>query len=193
MNEFGLYLQMGLEHITDLNGWDHMAFLVALSAGYVLKDWRKVAILATAFTLGHSLTLAMTALGMRLIPAETVEMLIPITIVLSAVFNFLVVPSDRGRLMQYSLALVFGLVHGMGFAGYFGALLGGMEESILLPLLAFNIGIELGQLGILLVVLTIGWVLTSRFKLSGTWWRKGVSVLGGIAGAFLLWRIFMGG
>lgn len=191
MQDFQLYFQMGLEHLTDLNGWDHMAFLVVLAAGNLLKDWKKVLVLATAFTLGHSLTLATTAMGLRVFPSEVVEVMIPVTILLSAAFNFVTQVNDRSRLGLYLLALVFGLVHGMGFAGYFSSLLMGMGEGIAWPLFAFNVGIEVGQIAILLVFLVMGTIAVKGLGLSLQWWRKGVSLLGGLAGLYLLLRTLL--
>lgn len=190
MNDFQLYFSLGLDHITDPGGYDHALFLVTLSAVYQLRDWRRVILLATAFTLGHSLTLALTALGWRFIPAETVEVLIPITIFLTAVFNILNNPK-RGisHLWSYLIASVFGLIHGMGFAGYFVSMMAGMEDGILRLLLYFNLGIEAGQIAIILVFLLLTWVAISLLKVPARTWRIVVSSIGGGLALWLLWNV----
>ena len=193
MGEFELYFKLGLEHIADLQAYDHMVFLLALCALYQLSSWRKVAMLATAFTLGHSLTLALVALDILSISADLVETLIPITIIITAIFN-LVNPSENlesttfGKTMwrYYAIALGFGLIHGMGFSTYFSSLLGG-EESIIFPLFAFNLGIEAGQLIIVLGILLTGYIAMDVLKMKQINWIHFVSgAAAGIATIILI-------
>lgn len=153
MQLFELYFRLGIGHITDLKAWDHMLFLVAMCAVYPLKEWRRLLILVTAFTIGHSLTLILATLGGSLLPNALVEFLIPLTIFLTALLNLNGRPGRRSKSsrsgirmpLKYFLALVFGLVHGMGFSSYLRELLG-EGSSLLLPLLAFNLGVEAGQI-----------------------------------------------
>lgn len=164
MSEFELYLTLGYEHISDLQAYDHILFIIALCAIYQLKDWKAIGILVTAFTIGHSLTLALSVSNIVRIPTNIIELLIPVTIILTCIFNLL----QKGRATpkalrnKYGIALFFGLIHGMGFSNYLKQILG-TEESILTPLLAFNIGLELGQLLIVAITLFIAqlvfWVL----------------------------------
>jgi hypothetical protein len=160
LSEFLVFLRLGFEHIADVRGYDHILFIVALCAGYELRDWKKLLILVTAFTVGHSLTLALATLRIITINDALVEFLIPLTIFATAVMNIVTSsPEDGGMLerkgtrrLQYLLALTFGLIHGMGFSNFLRALLGG-EEGIALPLFSFNVGLELGQICIVLAVL----------------------------------------
>ena len=162
LSEFQVFLRLGFEHIADLRGYDHILFIVALCAGYEPKHWRKLLILVTAFTVGHSITLALATLRLITINDALVEFLIPLTIFITAVLN-IVASSPKGespvekraaRLLKYVLALGFGLIHGMGFSNFLRALLGG-EEGIALPLFAFNVGLELGQICIVLAVMIL--------------------------------------
>ena len=181
MSEFGLYFNLGLEHIADIKAYDHMVFLLALCALYQLKAWKKVAVLATAFTIGHSMTLALTALDLIHISADLVETLIPITIIITALAN-IINPAQhiesaifsKTMWSYYGIALVFGLIHGMGFSTYFSSLLGS-EESIVFPLFAFNLGIEAGQLIIVLGILLIGYVAMNLLKMKQIHWVHLVS------------------
>jgi len=193
MSEFGLYFNLGLEHIADIQAYDHMVFLLALCALYQLSSWKKVAVLATAFTIGHSLTLALVSLDLLKISADLVETLIPITIIITAIFN-LVNPSENiesstfGKTMwrYYAIALGFGLIHGMGFSSYFSSLLGG-EDSIIFPLFAFNLGIEAGQLIIVLGILLIGYIVMNVLKMKQIHWIHFVSgAAAGIAAIILV-------
>jgi HupE / UreJ protein len=182
-----LYLRLGFAHITDWLGYDHMLFLLALVAGLGLRMWRQVLVLVTAFTLGHALTLALTALDVLHIDARTVELLIPLTILLTAAGNLW--PStdgQRGRWwLRYALAMGFGLIHGMGFSSYFRSLLG-QDGRVVGPLLWFNCGIELGQLLIVAGLLGLAWVAVEWLRLPARWWRIGVSVLAMVVAAGLV-------
>lgn len=155
MQEFGLYFQEGWQHIVDLNGYDHILFVFALCAIYLLKDWKKVLVLVTAFTIGHSVTLALSVLNVIRVPSALIEFLIPVTIVITALSNVLRRSEEPGRMqLNYFFALFFGLIHGMGFSNYLKSMLGS-QSSIVQPLLAFNLGLEFGQILIVLVILLI--------------------------------------
>lgn len=143
------YFPIGFEHIVSLAGFDHLLFIVVLCAAYTWQDWRRVLVLLTGFTLGHSLTLALVAFRMLVLPQSWVEMLIPITILITSLVNVAQsAPGGIGR--AFVLSSCFGLIHGCGFAGYFAMMLGD-EESILWPLFAFNLGLEAGQVFTVLV------------------------------------------
>ncbi|GAB3662191.1 HupE/UreJ family protein [Echinicola sediminis] len=147
MNQFQAYFNLGMEHILDLKGFDHILFVVALCAVYLLRDWKKILILVTAFTIGHSITLALATLKIFTLNSSLVEFLIPVTIAVTAFFNILRPRPSNGSGIQanYFFALFFGLIHGLGFSNYLRSLLG-KENSIWEPLLAFNLGLEVGQL-----------------------------------------------
>ena len=157
MDSFWVYLQLGMEHLTDFAGYDHMLFIVTLCAAYQLKEWRHITILVTAFTLGHTVTLGLAAAQIIVPNMYWVELLIPASIMATALFNI----TRRGEAMlkrrvwiHYALALVFGLIHGMGFSNYFSSLTAGTND-LLAMLLPFNLGVELGQLAIVLVFMGI--------------------------------------
>ena len=158
MQSFLFYIQLGFQHISDLAGLDHVLFLVALCAVYRLVQWRNVLILVTAFTIGHSITLALVSLGSLSIPSRLIEFLIPVTIVATAVNNVVGQPGVATKMLRnYAMALFFGLIHGMGFSNYFRALL--MDSgSIVAPLLGFNVGIELGQLLVVSLIVSVAFV-----------------------------------
>ncbi|HEV8215674.1 MAG TPA: HupE/UreJ family protein [Gemmatimonadaceae bacterium] len=149
MSELAAYLQLGFRHITDLRGADHILFLLALAAIYRFRDWRECLWVATAFTAGHSLTLALAVTNVLTISPRLIEFLIPITIVATGLENLLVRDNATPfatRRYRPVLAGVFGLVHGAGFANYLRSL---FVERIALPLFGFNVGIELGQICVL--------------------------------------------
>jgi hypothetical protein len=164
MNSFELYFKLGLQHVLDLQGFDHILFILALCAVYVARDWVKILLLVTAFTLGHSLTLALATFEVVQIRSEVIEFLIPVTIAFTALVT-LIKPkpnSGKGIQLNYLLALFFGLIHGLGFSNYLRSLLG-KEASIWQPLLAFNVGLEVGQIVIVAAFLLI----TSLVHLAG--------------------------
>jgi len=176
MSDFEIYLPLGFQHITDLNGYDHILFVIALCAIFRLKDWKKVAFLITAFTIGHSVTLALATLNVITYSTKLIELLIPITIVLTCLLNFFhksaeySLDVEKPSLFRYPVAMAFGLIHGMGFSNYLRSLLG-KEESIWQPLLAFNIGLEIGQLMIVLIVLIISSLMLDIFRIKKHNWN----------------------
>lgn len=182
MNDFQIYLHLGYKHIIDLHGSDHILFILALTARYIWSDWKQLLVLVTAFTLGHSITLALSVLQWVNLPVNIIELFIPITILITALSNFWVKSFDFKSKYPiiYFFALFFGLIHGLGFSNYLRSLLG-KEESIIAPLLSFNIGLELGQLLIVSVILIISFIFVSLLKLDR---RRFVQVISGIS--FLL-------
>ncbi|MEO7823371.1 MAG: HupE/UreJ family protein [Gemmatimonadaceae bacterium] len=152
MSDFGAFVQLGFAHITTLDALDHILFLLALAAIYTVRDWRDTLWVVTAFTVGHSITLVLAVIGMLRIQSDVVEFLIPLTIVATCIENVIVrerKAAGGGRHRRPVLAGVFGLVHGAGFANYLENVFG---EGIALPLFGFNLGIELGQVTVLLVI-----------------------------------------
>ena len=190
-SELLVYLRLGFEHIADPKGVDHILFIVALCAGYRPKQWREILVLVTAFTVGHSLTLALATLRIVSMDAALIEFLIAATIFVTSVINIVeadretggFVENSRIRRMKYGLALGFGFIHGLGFSTFLRAVLGA-EESITMPLLAFNIGLEVGQIAILVVILGVSAAIVRWTRLRRYDW---ILVLSGLtAGPALL-------
>jgi hypothetical protein len=167
MNDFWLYFQIGFHHIADIRGIDHILFIVALCIRYQFTDWKKLLLLVTAFTIGHSITLALSVFEILNYSMSWIEFLIPVTIVLTAFSNVFVkkfVFKAKFPLI-YFLALFFGLIHGMGFSNYLKSLLG-KGESVIWQLLAFNLGLEAGQIMIVFVILIITLIFVNLFKVN---------------------------
>ncbi len=168
MAVFTTYLQLGFLHICSWQATDHLTFLLALCAPYVLADWRRVVALVTSFTVGHSITLALATLGGVGVNAAVVETLIPITIMATALVNMYqagpaLVRRPRREMPIWwtapnALAAAFGLIHGLGFSSYLRALLGQQSRPVA-ELLSFNLGVELGQLLVVSVILLVGVVV----------------------------------
>lgn len=196
---FQTYLHLGFLHICNPRATDHLTFLLALCAPYVLADWRRVLALVTSFTVGHSLTLALATLQLVTFPPAVVEALIPVTIMATAAFNLaragraggLPTPSRRGPApllwtVPNGLAAAFGLVHGLGFSNYLRELLGQQSRPVL-ELLAFNVGVELGQVLIVSVILALGALLLRGAGVARRDWVLAVSGAAlGVAALLLL-------
>jgi ABC-type antimicrobial peptide transport system permease subunit len=179
MSDFQLYLLTGFEHISDLKGYDHILFIMALCAVYQLRQWKRLLVLVTAFTIGHSITLALATLKVITVNSAFIEFLIPITIFFTCFLNFFRKEKTQKDIVRYFFAAFFGLIHGLGFSNFLIALLG-KEENITIPLLAFNIGLEIGQLLIVFVTLLVSFVLTSIFRVKVRDWNLILS--GAVAG-----------
>lgn len=162
MSEFAAFMELGVRHIADVNGADHILFLLALAAVYRLRDWRDAIWVVTSFTIGHSVTLLLAVTGLVEFPMRVIEFLIPVTIVATCIENIVVrdraAAPARGRYRPV-FAGIFGLVHGAGFANYLSSM---FVEDITVPLLGFNLGIEVGQVAILIIA---GIVLTGVDRL----------------------------
>ncbi|QHT67048.1 HupE/UreJ family protein [Rhodocytophaga rosea] len=193
MTTFQAYLYLGFSHITDLQGYDHILFIVALCAIFQLSDWKKILILVTAFTLGHSITLALATLKILTFRSDLIEFLIPVTILITAIGNLFhkektsrMNNSGNSQRLRYIAALCFGLIHGLGFSNFLRSLLG-KEESIIQPLFAFNVGLEAGQLLIVGILLLIGFVFTAILKVNRFNWNLVISgIVIGIALTLIL-------
>ena len=187
MGEFNIYFGLGTHHILNLDAKDHLLFIAALCLRYQLKDWRKVAVLVTAFTIGHSITLALTATGMVHINKRWIEFLIPITIVVTAINNLLQrreqVEHPSRLPLIYFFALFFGLIHGMAFGSDLRSLM--TREEVIVPLLAFNLGIEAAQLLVVALFLVISFIFVQLLKAPKIWWMRVASLV------VLIWSLQM--
>ncbi|MEP0356822.1 MAG: HupE/UreJ family protein [Paraglaciecola sp.] len=189
MGSFDLYIKLGFEHISDLAGFDHILFLVALCAVYRIEQFKSLLILVTAFTVGHSVTLGLSSIGTINIPSQIIEFLIPTTILITALHNVMSHSSGdtHSRMTKnYIVALFFGFIHGMGFSNFFKALLMG-DDSILMPLLGFNIGLELGQLMIVAVIIGLAYVFLNVIKVKYRDWNVFIS---GAAAGLAIYLMF---
>ncbi|MBC7884956.1 MAG: HupE/UreJ family protein [Saprospiraceae bacterium] len=186
---FSDYLRLGIDHILDTEAYDHILFVTVLCALYDPSLWKRILVLVTAFTIGHSLTLALSSLDLVQINPSLVETLIPVTIILTGIFNiYSVTISDKHHRMvmfNYILALGFGLIHGLGFSNYFKAILG-KEESVVQPLFAFNIGVELGQIVIVSIVMALAFVVLHLLKIQKKYWTIPVSLFSIVVATYLL-------
>ncbi|MFT3980140.1 MAG: HupE/UreJ family protein [Ferruginibacter sp.] len=185
MNDFAFYFDLGWQHIISKDALDHQLFIVALAAIYLVNDWKKVLILVTAFTIGHSLTLALSALDIIRVDSRWVEFLIPLTIVITALQNLVKTERHYGQYRaQYWLALFFGLIHGLGFANTIRFMLSG-SQTITVPLLGFNIGLEAGQVLVVGLILLMSYLVVNTFKLKRKWWVWGLSLLALCASGYI--------
>lgn len=169
MSDFSIYFQLGWQHILDLTGYDHILFVLVLCCSYTLKDWKRLLWLVTAFTVGHSITLALAAFKIVKVDTGWVEFLIPVTILLTALYNLPKRRKQRSPYILYAMTLFFGLIHGLGFSNYLQSLLG-QEANIVLHLLSFNIGLEFGQLIIVFFVILLSELMLKIFSVSNRDW-----------------------
>lgn len=194
MTQFQLYFGLGKDHILDyVNGYDHILFIVALCSMYLFRDWKRVLILVTAFTIGHSITLALATLDIIPVKRNLIEFLIPCTIFVTAVGNIFRNEqrlSDHNIHTNYFFALFFGLIHGMGFSTFLKSILG-QNENIVLPLFAFNIGLEFGQIVVVFIFLLLSFFLVDILTVNRRDWKMVISAaVAGIALIMIKERIY---
>jgi hypothetical protein len=173
MSEFWIYFEIGLRHVLDLFAYDHVLFLIALTVPYAFKDWKRLLLLVSIFTIGHTLALLLSVFGVIIIKGNLVEFLIPITILIVAIFNlFTAGKSSKNESISVVvfITLFFGIIHGLGFASYFKSLLGGSPQSKLLPLSEFALGIEAAQIIVVFVVLILSYIVQTFFRFSKRDW-----------------------
>ena len=178
MNDFTFYFNLGWHHIINWDALDHLMFIIALTAIYLIGNWKQVLVLVTAFTIGHSLTLALSVYDVIRFKSDWVEFLIPLTIVVTALANlFQKNFQPKALRLNYFLALLFGLIHGMGFANSIRFMLA-KQQHIAVPLLGFNIGLEVGQILVVLIILLTSFIVVNKAVLPRKWW---IFILSGTA------------
>ncbi|TCP23995.1 HupE/UreJ protein [Tenacibaculum skagerrakense] len=192
MNDFILYFKMGLFHVLDIKAYDHILFLIVLAVVYQFKQWKKVVWLITLFTIGHSITLALSAYNILKVRADLVEFLIPLTIFITGLMNVLTArKASVGKENQnLFFALFFGLIHGLGFSNYFKAMIGRSEDK-LFPLIEFALGVEVAQIIIVGLILLIGGLVQSVFGVNRRdWILVASSIVIGFAVQMMINRVF---
>ena len=173
MSEFWLYFKIGLNHVLDIHAYDHVLFLIALMVPYAFKDWKRVLILVSLFTLGHTLALLLSVFGIVSVKSSLVEFLIPITILVTAVFHlFTAGKSSKNESITFVaiVTLFFGIIHGLGFSNYFKTILPGNASDKLLPLVEFALGIEAAQVIVVFLVLILAYIVQTFFRFSKRDW-----------------------
>lgn len=175
MNDFWLYFTLGFEHVLDWKAYDHVLFIVALCAAYSFSSWKKVLLLVTLFTVGHSTSLLLSNYDVVQVSARWIEFLIPVSIIATALYNIIkakTVASEEKKNALYLITLFFGLIHGFGFARYYNQI---NDERELWPLVEFALGIEMSQVIIVLLVLLVGYGVRSFGRINLRDWILVVS------------------
>jgi len=186
MSDVAFYFETGWHHIISWDALDHILFIIALAAIYQVQNWKQVIVLITAFTVGHSLTLALSVYDIVRFSETWVEFLIPCTIIATAIFNFFVKNYEPKSLrINYFLALFFGLIHGMGFANTIRFMLA-KNQNIAVPLLSFNIGLEAGQIVVVTLILFISYILVNKLNLNRKWWVWSLSAIAILSGLIMV-------
>jgi hypothetical protein len=171
MDEFFTHVKLGFDHVLDLGGYDHILFLIVLAVIFSFNQWKKVLLMITFFTIGHTFTLALAMYKVVVIDRAIIEFLIPITILITATVNIFRSRSNSNGKEKINLifALLFGLIHGLGFSNFLKGAIGKSQE-ILVPMLEFALGIELAQIVIVLSILFLGTVLQNFFRVTKRDW-----------------------
>ena len=191
MDDLQIFFNLGLKHVLDWKAYDHVLFLVVLTVFYSFKDWKKVLWLVTAFTVGHTLSLTLSAYNIVQVKMDIIEFLIPLTILLTAIYNIFKIKSPPKNIKINSLfALIFGLIHGLGFSSYFKILVDDSDDK-LLPLIEFAFGIEIAQIIVVIFVLLLSYIILNIFKRSKRDWILIISsIIIGIVIPMLIERKF---
>ena len=177
MSDFWLYFNLGLHHVLDWKAYDHILFLIVLCAAYNFSSWKRLLILVTLFTLGHTVSLLLASYNIVNVSGRVIEFLIPITILVTALFNLFTAGNEKKMEKMgifYIVTIFFGLIHGFGFASFFHAL---NTEGKFLPLLEFALGIEAAQIIVVIVLLIISFIFQSVFRFNKRDWVLVVSSL----------------
>lgn len=186
MNDFLLYLKLGFEHILDLDGYDHILFIFSFCAVYLIKDWKKILLLVTLFTITHSVSLVLSGLGIVHVNPEIVEFIIPLTILSSCIYNlFFFKEKNNNSFWTYVIVPLFGIVHGLGFSNFF-SMVADKNQSIIGQLLSFNLGVELGQLVVVSISFILLFIFSNLLDLNIKYWRLIISSLIGLISLYLI-------
>jgi hypothetical protein len=173
MSDFWIYFEVGMRHVLNIFSYDHVLFLIALSVPYVFKDWKKILLLISLFTVGHTLALLLSLYGIIVVKVNLIEFLIPITILITAFFHlFTAGKSSKNESISVIgvITLFFGIIHGLGFATYFKSIIGETSDSKFLPLIEFATGIEAAQIIVVLIALIAAYCVQTLFRFSKRDW-----------------------
>mgnify|MGYP000408680690 CR=1 FL=1 len=173
MSDFWVYFEVGMRHVLNIFSYDHVLFLIALSVPYEFKDWKKILLLVSLFTVGHTITLLLSVYGIIVVKVNLIEFLIPITILITALFHLFTIGKSAKNESINAIAFItlfFGIIHGLGYATYFKSLIVGTSDSKLLPLLEFATGIEGAQIIVVLITLIAAYCLQTLFRFSKRDW-----------------------
>lgn len=173
MDAFFIYLNMGINHVLDIKGYDHVLFLLALISPYAFKDWKRILFLVSIFTVGHTLALVLSVYNVVSVKASLIEFLIPVTILITALFAlFTAGKTTKKESVTFvaGVTLFFGLIHGLGFSNYFKTIMIGTPSEKVLPLMEFALGIEIAQLIVVMIGLILAYVAQAVFKFSKREW-----------------------
>ena len=175
MSDFWLYFNLGLEHVLDWKAYDHILFLIALSATYTFVSWKRLLVLVSLFTVGHSLSLLLANYDVVSVSSSVIEFLIPLTILIAAVFNLYAARKrkvDKKLGIIFLITVFFGLIHGFGFAAYYKMI---NIDGGILPLLEFALGVETSQIIIVTMVLIVAFIFQFLFRFNKRDWILVVS------------------
>lgn len=178
MSDFWIYFNVGLKHVLDIYAYDHVLFLLALTVPYDFKDWKRILILVSLFTLGHSLALLLSVFNILILKVNIVELLIPITILVTAFYNLITSgkSSKKDNITFVGIITIFfGIIHGLGFATYFNSILGGKPTDKFIPLTEFALGIECSQIIVVVLALCLSFMVQTLFKFSKRDWTLTMS------------------
>ena len=173
MSDFWVYFEVGMRHVLNIFSYDHVLFLIALSVPYEFKDWKKILLLVSLFTVGHTITLLLSVYGIIVVKVNLIEFLIPITILITALFHLFTIGKSAKNESINAIAFItlfFGIIHGLGYATYFKSLIVGTSDSKLLPLLEFASGIEGAQIIVVLITLIAAYCVQTLFRFSKRDW-----------------------
>ncbi len=179
MSQFWLYFRLGLEHVLDWNAYDHILFLIVLVVAYSFHSWKRMLWLVSIFTLGHTLSLFLSVYEIVLVDSSWIEFLIPVTILITAIFNMINAKKKESKnniSVLYLTTAFFGIIHGLGFSTYFKMIASG-TESVFLPLLEFALGIETAQVIVVLCVMILGFILQNMLRVKRRDWILVVSAI----------------
>lgn len=187
MEQVFQFVKLGFEHISDVGGYDHILFIASMCAYYSFKEWKSLTLLVTAFTVGHSISLILSVLGWVAVNSQLIEALIPITILFTSIFNILSLSSwtPQSMSIKYLTTIGFGVIHGLGFSNFFKIIFSeGM--SVTIPLLSFNIGLEIGQLGIVCSILLLKYIVDFIKPVKYYYWVWIISCICGVMSILML-------
>ncbi|MEM6687404.1 MAG: HupE/UreJ family protein [Bacteroidota bacterium] len=179
MSDFWIYFKLGLNHVLDFDGYDHVLFLIVLTVAYLFKDWKRVFWIVTIFTIGHTISLTLSTYNVISVRANTAEMLVYVTIIATALYNIFTAGKSNNKTKVYILlvvALFFGLIHGLAFSNYFREITMGVDNK-LLSMLEFALGVEAAQIIVVFVVLVLSFIFQTIFRFSKRDWVMVVSAI----------------
>lgn len=173
MSNFWIYFTLGLKHLYNINAYADILFLLALTVPYEFKSWKKILLLVSLFTAGHTIALMLSIFNIVTVKVSIVAFIILILLLITALYTIISTGKSNKKDSIVFIAILtslFGIVHGLGFSNYFNSIVQGKPTDKLVPLFESSLGFGVSQIVVIILALLLAYVIQTLLKFSKREW-----------------------